>query len=526
MDFRIQFTEGDEYGHIMQILKKLLKSKSLYVVFALLFQLIVLILLISYFSHAFLPVYYFMVILSVAVAIYVINCDSDTSSKILWVFTIMALPFFGGMMYLLFGGRKIPKALMIQDRQAYSDYKQYALQNFETLKEVKEKDPSLIKMVNMCWNNGYFPVYENTEVTYYKTGQEMYSDILEALRSARKYILIETYILDKGDMWNEMEEILLEKIDEGVDVRLMYDDFGSILNIDRDFARAIADKGIKTHSFNPIRPQLAIQMNNRDHRKIIVVDGETAFTGGSNIADEYINKRTRFGYWKDMGIKIHGAAVEPFAIAFLQIWNYASDVNTPYEKYVVRRDSFHTQAPGYVIPIFDSPTDTNNIGKNVHLNMLAGSTRYCWVSTPYLVLDAEMESALILAVNNGVDVRIIVPGVPDKKTVYEVTKSNYRTLLEKGVRIYEYTPGFIHGKVTISDDRQAFVGTVNMDFRSYYHNYECGVWTYKTENIPVIKEDFEEIFRDSHEVTLEEVNQTNALVRWGRSVLKIFSPLL
>lgn len=511
---------------MLQIFKKLLKSKSLYVLLALLFQLLCLILLLTYFSHEFLPVYYLMVVLSVIVAIFVINRDSDTSSKILWVFTIMALPFFGGLLYLLFGGRKIPKALMIQDRQAYSDYKQYALQNMETLKTSHSNDPALRKMVWMAWNNGYFPMYENTDITYYKTGEAMYQDILQALKSAERYIFIETYILDKGQMWDEIEEVLIAKAAAGVDVRLIYDDFGSILNVDADFAKDVRAKGIQVYPFNPIRPQLAIQMNNRDHRKIIVVDGKTAFTGGSNIADEYINQKARFGYWKDMGIRVAGAAVEPFVISFLQIWNYSSDVNTPYEEYVVRKDAFDIHKKGYTIPIFDSPTDTNNIGKNVHLNMLASSTDYCWVSTPYLILDAEMESALILAVNNGVDVRIVVPGIPDKKTVYEVTKSNYRHLLEKGVRIYEFSPGFIHGKVTLSDDKQAFVGTVNMDFRSYYHNYECGVWTYENDIVPVIKEDFEEIFECSHEVTLEEVKAVNPMVRWSRSVLRIFSPLL
>lgn len=512
----------------MQIIKKFLKSKALYLAAALIFQLLILIILMSYFSYEFVPVYYFMIVLSVIVSIIVINRDSDSSSKLLWVLIIMALPFFGGMLYLLFGGRKIPKALMIQDRQAYSDYKQYALQNMKVIENGPSDDPNFKKMVNMAWNNGYFPVYSNAKTTYFPTGKEQYEAILEALKTAEKYIFIETYILDEGKMWDSMLEILEQKVKEGVDVRLIYDDFGSILNIKPEYQDFIREKGIKIHSFNPIHPQLAIQMNNRDHRKIIVVDGKTAFTGGSNIADEYINAVERFGYWKDMGIRIKGRAVEPFVISFLQTWNYASDTNSPYEDYVCPASSFKDFKgdKGYVIPFSDSPTDSNNTGKNVHMNMLAGATDYCWISTPYLILDPEIEAQLILAVNNGADVRLVVPGIPDKKMVYEVTKANFANLLKKGVRIYEYTPGFIHGKVTLSDDRQAFVGTVNMDFRSYYMNYECGIWMYDTESIPDIRRDFEEIFQNSHEVTLKDVKDTNFFVRWTRNILKIFSPLM
>ncbi len=517
-----------ETGDDLQIIKKFLKSKALYLAAALLFQLLILIILMSYFSYEFLPIYYLMIVLSVVVSVIVINRDSDTSSKILWVFVIMALPFFGGMLYLLFGGRKIPKALMIQDRQAYSDYKQYALQNMRMIENGPSDDPNFKKMVSMAWNNGYFPVYANAKTRYYSTGMKQYEAILEALKSAEEYIFIETYILDEGQMWDSILEILLEKVRNGVDVRMIYDDFGSILNIKPEYRDWLADQGIQVHAFNPIHPQLAIQMNNRDHRKIIVVDGKIVFTGGSNIADEYINAVERFGYWKDMGMRIEGRAVEPFVISFLQTWNYSSDTNTPYEEFVAPVsvfDNFKGER-GYVIPFSDSPTDSNNIGKNIHMNMLSGSTDYCWISTPYLILDAETESQLILAVNNGVDVRIVVPGIPDKKMVYEVTKSNYQHLLEKGVRIFEYTPGFIHGKVTLADDRQAFVGTVNMDFRSYYLNYECGIWMYDTESIPSIREDFEEIFENSHEVTLKEVENTNFWVRWTRNVLRIFSPLM
>ena len=511
----------------MQFFKKLIKSKALYLVASLIFQFLVLLILLTYFSHEFLPIYYLMVGLSVIVCVGVINRDSDTSSKILWVFVIMALPFFGGMMYLLFGGRKIPKALRIQDRQAYADYNLYTNERNRNLKEEDYEDPVLEKMTNMAWSNGKFALYKNSKTRYFKTGEEQFEAIKQALKKAEHFIFIETYIIDEGEMLDEILAILEQKVAQGLDIRLIYDDFGSLLNVDHDFPDRMREKGIQCYTFNPIKPQLAIQMNNRDHRKIIVVDGKTAFTGGSNIADEYINKKKRFGYWKDMGMELKGHAVEMFTISFLQLWNYYAPTNTPYERFVLPPSAFAgDHSEGYVIPFSDSPTDENDTGKNMHLNMLSTARKFCWISTPYLILDAVMESALILAVNNGVDVRLVVPGIPDKKIVYQVTKSNYAHLLKKGVKIYEYKDGFIHGKVTLADDVQALVGTVNMDFRSYYLNYECGIWGYKTEMIPAIHGDFEQIFKDSREITLADVKKVNPVVRYFRAFLKIFSPLM
>lgn len=511
----------------MKTLKKIIKSKALYIGISLFIQLIILVILMTYFGTEFMPIYYAMLVLSVVVSMFVINRDSDSSSKILWVFMIMALPFFGGILYLLFGGRKIPKALMIQDRQAYADYTAYAEQNLETLSQSGIEDSTLLRMTSLGWNNGFFPVYYNMGCKYYPTGEEQFAAQLEAIRQAKDYIFIETYIIDQGTVLDEMIEVLEQKAAEGVDVRLMYDDFGCILNLPEGFDDRLRAKGIQVHPFNPVHPQLAIQMNNRDHRKTIIVDGKVAFTGGSNLADEYVNRIERFGYWKDMGIEIRGQAVEPFVIAFLQIWNYSSNVNTPYEPYIRDYSSYHQDGKeGYVLPFFDSPTDDKNIGKRFHQNMISLADHTFWITTPYLILEDEMLSALELAVENGVDVRIVVPAIPDKKLVYEVTKANEEILTRKGVKVYEYTPGFIHGKVTLVDEKQALCGTVNMDFRSYYSNYECGTWIYKTPAIPEIKKDFEHIFEQSHLVTLMEIEKTNPGLREFRKFLKVFSPLM
>lgn len=505
---------------------RIIKSKPFFIAMAFLIQLWLFAFLITWLSRRFFGFYLLLVILSFFVSVQVINRDSDSSSKLLWVLVIMFMPVFGGLLYVLFGARKIPKALMIKDRQANRDYRRYAKQSIQVMQNVKN-DFVLDKMVTLAWSNGYFPVYDHCHVTYFPSGETQYQAFLEALSQAKIYIFMEFFIINKSVMWDTILQILMDKASEGVDVRLIYDDFGTITYLPAHYDRWLNERGVKTHRFNPMKAQIAMQMNNRDHRKILVVDGKVAFTGGCNISDEYINTRERFGHWKDMGVCIKGAAVETFTVSFLQIWNYQAQEPTPYAPFVLSKDLQITyNDPGYVIPFSDSPTDENYTGKYMQLNLLNTSCDYFWISTPYLILDDEMVSSLQLAVSNGVDVRIIVPAIPDKKMVYQVTKANYDALIKKGVKIYEYTPGFIHGKVAVSDDRSALVGTVNMDFRSYYLHYECGVYMRDTLCIQDIKKDFEEIFKVSHEVTLQECENVNFFVREFRKILKIFGPML
>ena len=507
-------------------LRKILKSKIAYVVLAIIAQALFIVFAIFYFSSHFFLIYLILVLASFLTCIHVINRDSDSSSKLLWVLAIMTLPFFGCIIYLFFGNKKIPKELQILDRQAEKDYDDYIRANEITTQENPD-DLILQKMVNMAWNNGKFRVYEGCNTLYFPSGEAQYNAMIKELQNAKAFIFIEFFIINKSMMWDTILQILLDKVEEGVDVRLIYDDFGCIGFYDNDYANWLNSKGIKTHVFNPIKPQLAIQMNNRDHRKIVVIDGHTAFTGGCNISDEYINTKKRFGYWKDMGMMIQGQAVETFTISFLQIWNYQEETKTHYEPFILPSEFFQNfHFSGYVLPFFDSPTDDKYIGKNMHMNMMQSSVDYLWISTPYLILDSEMVDSLTLAVDNGADVRIVVPGIPDKKMVYEVTKQNIDSLVHKGVKVYEYTPGFIHGKVCLSDDSNAMVGTVNMDFRSYYLHYECGVWMKDTRTISKIKKDFENIFADSHLVTVEECDNVNSIIRFSRRCLKIVSPLL
>ena len=506
-------------------LRKLVKSKIFYVGLAIIIQCIVIFITVYYFTSKYFFINCVLSIISVCTCIHVINRNSDSSSKLLWVFTIMFLPFFGCILYLLFVDKKIPKELMVQDRQAVEDYKKYISQNKQYLDD-SYRDLILQRMSLMAWNNGYFPVYQNCDTTYFPKGEDQYNAMIHELIKAKKFIFIEFFIINKSVMWDTILQILLDKVQEGVDVRLIYDDFGSLEFFEMDYCEWLNNKGIKSHVFNKIRPEIAIQMNNRDHRKIIVIDGKVGFTGGCNISDEYINTKKRFGYWKDMGLMVKGPCVETLTVSFLQIWNYQESHKTNYNDFIVSKDTFHYFGNGYVLPFFDSPTDDKYVGKNMHLNMLNHAYKYFWITTPYLILDSEMISALDLAVDNGVDVRIVIPGIPDKRMVYDVTKANVDELIRKGVKVYEYTPGFIHGKVCLTDDRNALVGTVNMDFRSYYLHYECGIWMRDTDCISDIKKDFLNIFRSSHLVTLEDCENVNSIIRIYRKILRIISPLL
>lgn len=505
--------------------RKIVKLKIFYVALAILIQAIFLFIAVAYFSSRYVWISLILVVFSFSTVIHVINRDSDSSSKQLWVLAIMTLPFFGCILYFFFGGKKIPKELMVQDRQAHKDYQIYAKKNLQTIED-SHGDFILARMASMAWNNGYFPVYENCETKYFPTGEMQYNAMLKELVNAKEFIFIEFFIINKSMMWDTILQILLDKVQEGVDVRLIYDDFGSLEFYESDYADWLNERGIKTHVFNPIRPQLAIQMNNRDHRKIIVIDGKVGFTGGCNISDEYINTKRRFGYWKDMGLMIKGPAVETLSISFLQIWNYQEVTKTDYSYYIKHDNHFDSFNNGYVLPFFDSPTDGKYVGKNMHMNMLNHARKYFWITTPYLILDSEMVSALTLAVDNGVDVRIVVPGIPDKRMVYDVTKENIDLLVRKGIKVYEYTPGFIHGKVCLTDDANALVGTVNMDFRSYYLHYECGIWMRDTSCISSIKKDILNIFGESRLITIEDCNKVNPIIRTYRKILKITSPLL
>lgn len=509
-------------------LKRLLsffKSKIFYVGILILMQLIILCALIFLLSYQFYWFYILSLILSFIASVYIVNREDNPSFKILWVLLIMSVPVMGGLFYILFGGRKVPKELRIRDQRSMEELSQVMKQNHDMLNALRQEEPQAYKQANFCWNSGYFPVYRNCEVRYFPLGELKFEALLDELKKAKRFIFLEYFIIAEGIMWNSVLDILKDKIKEGLDVRLIYDDAGCITTLPPRYFETLRRYGIKAKLFNPIEPHLALQMNNRDHRKIVVIDGEVAFTGGVNLADEYINRYERFGHWKDMAVMIKGEAVQTFTVSFLQFWNFDEEEKSDPMNFIADVPKQYGDS-GYVIPFCDSPTDEDYVGQQTHINMINSACRCLYASTPYLVIDQETKMALILAAKNGVDVRILVPHIPDKKTVFEVTRSNYERLIESGVRIYEYTPGFVHGKVMLADDQSAVVGTVNMDYRSYYLHYECGVWMYRTSCLKDIRRDFEETFAVSHEVTLEECRDISIIRRFIRAFLNIVSPVM
>lgn len=346
---------------------------------------------------------------------------------------------------------------------------------------------------------------------------------MEALRNAQKFIFLEYFIVNEGFMLTSIITVLKEKAKAGVEIKMIFDDFGALKLPDK-FKKEMKDAGIELHFFNPIRPLLAIYMNNRDHRKIAVIDGLTAFIGGINIADEYINRKVRFGHWKDTAIKVEGNAVFSLTVMFLHFFRHLSKKPINFMDYYVENPIYENE--GYIQMFSDSPTDEEQVAESAHLSLINVAEHYLYIMTPYLVIGHEMIEALTLAAKSGVDVRILVPHIPDKWYVLSVTRSNYECLTKAGVRIYEYTPGFVHGKVMLADDVMAIVGTSNLDFRSYYMHFECGALITYSPSLQAMKKDFLDTLVESQEVLYEDTKKVNPIIRLGRMLLNVFSSVL
>ncbi len=465
-------------------------------------------------------------LISLLVTVYIINSNGNPSVKLAWVVPIIEMPLFGGLLYLAFGTKRplrwMRRALAKADQLTDS----YVEVDPQLLCQIRREDPHMAGQMQYLADHLY-PVYQNTDATYYPVGEENFQAILEALRQAEHYIFLEYFIVQEGVMWNSILEILQEKAAAGVDVRFIYDDFGSLFKLPTGYDRKLEAMGIKTIVFNPFIPFLSIVMNNRDHRKILVIDGHTAFTGGINLADEYINIDSPFGHWKDTGVKLHGDAVWGLTLMFLNMWNAFRPTDENLDKFrprVWHREKF--QGEGYVVPYADTPLDNELMAENVYMNLIGGATDYVYIFTPYLITDHEMTTALCLAAKRGVDVRIMTPGIPDKKTVYQLTRSHYPELLDNGVRIYEYTPGFVHAKCVVADDKVATVGTINFDYRSLYLHFECGTLHYKNLVVQQVREDFLATQEKCHQVIEYRTDRISLVKEIYYAVLRLFAPLM
>lgn len=457
--------------------------------------------------------------------IFIANSKANTSFKLGWAMVVAIVPGGGALLYFLFANKRDTK----RQRKKLAPYKDYLLKmnsNTDVLESIKDENMDAYRLSNYIFNKSGSIPYKNTYTKYYPLGQFAWTDLIIELKKAKHFIFIEYYIIEEGKFFNSILEILKEKVKEGVEVRLIYDDFGSMSKIGYFYYKQLKSFGINAVVFQRYKPFLDIKMNNRDHRKMIIIDGHTSFTGGMNLADEYVNEITRFGEWKDGGVLLKGEASEGFTALFLSLWDNYLKIKEDFSKYlfnVYKDEMEELPCSGIVQPYGDVPFDYESVGENVYLNLINRAKKYIYISSPYLILDSSLVFALKNAARSGVDVRIVLPSIPDKKLVYEVSKSYAYELKKSGVKIYYYKPGFNHLKLILTDDMYASIGTINFDLRSFYLNYEDAVFLYKTESIKSFKDDFEYMFNNSNLDGDKKVSIFRRIF-WG--ILSCFSPML
>ena len=455
--------------------------------------------------------------------IIILNSGDDPAFKLSWCIVVAVLPLFGIVLYTIvhfdIGSRVSRKMLADSTRSALP----YIPDDAGIVDTIRQEDPDTAGVARYLHSSADAAVYSNTAVRYFPLGEDKFREMLLQMEQAEHFLFLEYFIVHPGVMWGQILDVLIRKAKAGVEVRVLYDGMNAIANLPADYPAQLEKLGIHCKMFSPVRPFVSTHYNNRDHRKILVVDGHTAFTGGVNLQDRYINQEQVFGHWKDTAIMVQGEAARAFTLMFLQMWN-AAEREHLYEPFLQFCKS--VPAPGYVIPYGEDPARKERVAKNVYLSILNQAKRYVYIMTPYLILDAQMSAALQFAARRGVDVRIILPHIPDKRTVFALAKSHYRELTDAGVKIYEYTPGFVHAKVFLSDDVRGVVGSVNLDYRSLYLHYECAAYLYKVPALSDIKADFSDTMAKSQLVTPEDIANQPVVSRIVAALLKVVAPLL
>ena len=505
---------------------KQLFNRNFLIIFILLIQaLFIISCLLSLYNNV-TVIYGAQIIISFVMVCYVINRhDTNPAYKLSWTILILLFPIVGAFMYIFLHAQLGTMFFRNTKNQIVRITKPLIPQNEDVIEELRQDSVYVAHLARYVNDYGCYPIYKNTYVEYYKIGEEKYAAMLCELEKAEKFIFLEYFIIDEGRVWDSVLEILQRKADEGVEVRLLYDGMGSQFLLPTHYNKYLETKGIKCKVFNEFRPFLSTAQNNRDHRKILVVDGITAFNGGINLADEYINEKERFGHWKDTAVMVRGDAAWSFTVMFIQMWEWKSKQLNNYEKYKPDFQSFPA-AEGYVMPYGDSPTDNENVGELVYLDIINKAKKYVYITTPYLVIDNEMITALGFAAKSGVDVKIVVPHIADKWYVNYAGWNYYKELIKLGVQIYEYMPGFIHAKNFVSDDEIATVGSINLDYRSLYLHFECGTFLYKVPAISRIKSDFNDILGKCRRITLKDCQQRPLIKKIIGGLLRMIAPLL
>lgn len=508
-------------------LLKIIFSRTIVFIILLLLQLAVLFSACVWMQDYMVYLYGGFTALAALLTLYIINREDNPDYKLAWIIPILVFPVFGGLFYLFIKCQLGSHILNRLITERVKETRPYLKQNKEVIEKLKKEDRYVANLATYMNSSMYFPIYENTDAKFFPLGEDKFEEMKIQLRKAKKFIFMEYFIVDEGKMWNEILEILEEKVKEGVEVRFMYDGTCSLFKLPHSYPSFLQKKGIKCKLFAPIKPALSTYQNNRDHRKILVIDGHTAFTGGVNLADEYINAISIYGHWKDTAIMIQGEAAKSFTLMFLQLWDVTEEKPQSANKYIENIDySFVSNPKGYFMPYCDSPLDKENVGELVYLDLINTAKEYVHIMTPYLILDHELITALTYAAKRGVEVSIIMPHIPDKKTAFYLAKTYYKELIPSGVKIYEYLPGFVHAKEFIVDGQKAVVGSINLDYRSLYLNFECGVFFYQNDAILDMEKDYQETLRRSLNITMEDYKKLPLYMKVIGSMLRFIAPLM
>ncbi len=467
-----------------------------------------------------------LLIINLVVTINIIIENTYPENKIPWIIILNTIPIIGAIIYIVYGKQSISKKKKEMLKQIDIEQAKGLASINKPRPEFFVENPNILRQSEYIRRVAYSPAYEGTEVEYYHLGEEKWQAMLRELKTAEKFIFMEYFIIEQGKMWNEIEKILIEKAAQGVDVRLMYDDLGCLKTLPMSFAKRLRNHKIDCRVFNKFSNLFNANFNNRDHRKICVIDGNIGFVGGVNLADEYINQVEKFGHWKDTAVLFKGEAVYNLTVMFLSMWSSMTEQIEDYSKYAPTKKY---KSDGIIQPYSDTPLDDDAVGENVYMSMLNCAKKYVYITTPYLIITREMMVSLMTAAKSGIDVRVMLPGVPDQKIIFFLSRSYYKDLLKAGVKIYEYTPGFIHSKMFVCDDETAVVGTINLDYRSLALHYECGAFMYKSSVVEKIKKDFLSTQESCKEITIENHPYQGRLkfvqfVLLG--ILRTFSPLL
>lgn len=526
--------EKEEYLEQLNKLNKKGKKGIMKVVFGrtgvvfllLMLQLLILLSAIMHLGEYSVFVYGGFIILSAITVVHILNEKVDPSFQLVWVVPVLVFPIFGALLYIFVQLQIGTKFIGLRLHKLSGQTKKYLEQDEAIRHGLEDRDESMARLCTYLDSVAGFPVYQNTEATYFPLGEDKFEEMKRQLEKAEKFIFMEYFIVEEGKMWNAILEILERKVKQGVEVRFMYDGMCSIVLLPYSYPEKLKKVGIKCKMFAPIKPMLSTHQNNRDHRKILVIDGHTAFTGGVNLADEYINERERFGHWKDTAVMLKGDAVRSFTMMFLQMWNIDEKQPEQYERYLLPLQETKREELGFVCGYGDSPFDGEYIGEEVYLEFLHTAKQYVHIMTPYLILDNAMIRALTYAAKSGIETVIIMPHIPDKKYAYLLARTYYEELLKAGVRIFEYTPGFVHAKMFVSDDTRAVVGTINLDFRSLYLHFECAAMMVGNPVVTDIEKDFQDTLAKCQEMTLEDCRKYGAGKRMIGKFLRIFAPLM